>query len=34
VFEDAPDDVVNRGHYLGTSYFNEEPALRDADQES
>ncbi len=26
----CPDFVVNRGHYFGTSYFKEEPALSDA----
>ena len=28
----CPDFVVNRGHYFGTSYFAEEPALSDADK--
>ena len=28
----CPDFVVNRGHYFGTSYFNEEPALSDDDK--
>lgn len=28
----CPDFVVNRGHYFGTSYFQEEPALSDADK--
>ncbi len=27
----CPDFVVNRGHYFGTSYYAEEPALSDAD---
>lgn len=28
----CPDFVVNRGHYFGTSYFKEEPALSDEDK--
>jgi hypothetical protein len=28
----CPDFVVNRGHYFGTSYFQEEPALSDDDK--
>ncbi len=28
----CPDYVVNRGHYFGTSYFAEEPALSDDDK--
>jgi hypothetical protein len=28
----CPDYVVNRGHYFGTSYFSEEPALSDQDK--
>jgi hypothetical protein len=28
----CPDFVVNRGHYFGTSAFNEEPGLSDADK--
>ena len=28
----CPDFVVNRGHYFGTDYFNEEPGLSDADK--
>jgi hypothetical protein len=28
----CPDYVVNRGHYFGTSYFAEEPALSDAEK--
>ncbi|MEA2693296.1 MAG: hypothetical protein QOJ16_2683, partial [Acidobacteriota bacterium] len=28
----CPDFVVNRGHYFGTSYAKEEPALSDADK--
>lgn len=28
----CPDYVVNRGHYFGTSMFNEEPGLADADK--
>jgi hypothetical protein len=28
----CPDYVVNRGHYFGTSYFNEEPPLSDDDK--
>jgi hypothetical protein len=28
----CPDFVVNRGHYFGTSYFAEEPGLRDEDK--
>ena len=28
----CPDFVVNRGHYFGTSFFKEEPALDDADK--
>jgi hypothetical protein len=28
----CPDYVVNRGHYFGTSYFKEEPALSDTDK--
>jgi hypothetical protein len=28
----CPDFVVNRGHYFGTSYFNEEPPLSDDDK--
>ena len=28
----CPDYVVNRGHYFGTSYFQEEPALSDDDK--
>jgi hypothetical protein len=28
----CPDYVVNRGHYLGTSYFKEEPGLSDDDK--
>lgn len=28
----CPDFVVNRGHYFGTSYFGEEPALSDTDK--
>ena len=28
----CPDYVVNRGHYFGTSYLKEEPALSDADK--
>jgi hypothetical protein len=28
----CPDYVVNRGHYFGTSYFAEEPALSDEDK--
>lgn len=30
----CPDFVVNRGHYFGTSYFLEEPALSDADKKA
>ena len=28
----CPDYIVNRGHYFGTSYFSEEPALSDDDK--
>ena len=28
----CPDFVVNRGHYFGTSFFKEEPALTDGDK--
>jgi hypothetical protein len=28
----CPDFVVNRGHYFGTDYFQEEPGLSDADK--
>ena len=28
------DLVVNKGHYFGTSYFTEEPALSDADKQA
>jgi hypothetical protein len=28
----CPDFVVNRGHYFGTDYFNEEPGLSDQDK--
>ncbi len=28
----CPDFVVNRGHYFGTSYFDEEPGLSDQDK--
>jgi hypothetical protein len=28
----CPDFVVNRGHYFGTSYFQEEPGLSDDDK--
>ena len=28
----CPDYIINRGHYFGTSYFKEEPALSDADK--
>ncbi len=28
----CPDYIVNRGHYFGTSYFKEEPALSDDDK--
>lgn len=28
----CPDFVVNRGHYFGTSYFNEEPGLSDREK--
>jgi hypothetical protein len=28
----CPDYIVNRGHYFGTSYFPEEPALSDDDK--
>ena len=28
----CPDFVVNRGHYFGTSFFKEEPALGDEDK--
>lgn len=28
----CPDFIVNRGHYFGTSYFEEEPGLSDADK--
>lgn len=28
----CPDFIVNRGHYFGTSYFAEEPALSDQDK--
>jgi hypothetical protein len=28
----CPDLVVNRGHYFGTSYFQEEPGLSDDDK--
>jgi hypothetical protein len=28
----CPDYVVNRGHYFGTSFFKEEPALSDDDK--
>ena len=28
----CPDFVVNRGHYFGTGYFKEEPALSDDDK--
>lgn len=31
-FNKCPDFVVNRGHYFGTSYFKEEPALSDNDK--
>jgi hypothetical protein len=31
-FSACPDFVVNRGHYFGTSQFEEEPALSDADK--
>jgi hypothetical protein len=31
-FNACPDFVVNRGHYFGTRYFEEEPPLRDADK--
>jgi hypothetical protein len=31
-FSKCPDFVVNRGHYFGTSLFEEEPALSDADK--
>jgi hypothetical protein len=30
----CPDFVVNRGHYFGTSYFKEEPALSDDDKKA
>jgi hypothetical protein len=30
----CPDYVVNRGHYFGTSYFKEEPALSDDDKKA
>jgi hypothetical protein len=30
----CPDFIVNRGHYFGTSYFKEEPALSDADKKA
>jgi hypothetical protein len=28
----CPDFIVNRGHYFGTGYFNEEPGLSDQDK--
>ena len=28
----CPDYIVNRGHYFGSSYFSEEPALSDDDK--
>ena len=28
----CPDYVVNKGHYFGTSFFKEEPALSDDDK--
>ena len=28
----CPDYIVNRGHYFGTSYFQEEPGLSDDDK--
>jgi hypothetical protein len=28
----CPDYVVNRGHYFGTSYFDQEPGLSDGDK--
>jgi hypothetical protein len=31
-FSACPDFVVNRGHYFGTSQFEEEPGLSDADK--
>lgn len=31
-FSKCPDFVVNRGHYFGTSYFNEEPGLSDGEK--
>ena len=30
----CPDFIVNRGHYFGTEYFEEEPGLGDADKEA
>ena len=28
----CPDFIVNRGHYFGTDFFKEEPALSDNDK--
>jgi hypothetical protein len=28
----CPDYIVNRGHYFGTSFFQEEPGLSDAEK--
>jgi len=33
-FSKCPDFEVNRGHYFGTSYFQEEPGLSDDDKRS
>ena len=30
----CPDYVVNRGHYFGTSFFNQEPGLNDGDKKA
>ncbi|MGA7414795.1 MAG: hypothetical protein WBW33_30275 [Bryobacteraceae bacterium] len=30
----CPDFVINRGHYFGTSYYKDEPALSDADKQA
>ena len=30
----CPDFVINRGHYFGTSYYKDEPALSDSDKQA
>ena len=30
----CPDFIVNRGHYFGTDFFQEEPGLSDADKQA